>query len=359
MVDRVDARLEDWFQHQLQRRLDHPVRHRRNPEAANLSRPTRFRDLAFPHRKRPERARLELGTQVVQEPRNPDLLLDIGDREAVHASSPGPGVARDPVKRHDQRRRVVHEVEQIVEPAARISRRPTVKFGLHLRYPPTRPRRDLNQRSATIRWCVFRHYSLLPFSKLLPPFPLCSGFPRLGVLRRLCPVSTRSVDDGPGPTIHAGDVGTGKSRDGSRVHCRFARRRRSPTLSLRHRHGYPVALHRGLPVSIHMPTSKFPAEPSDGYAPHPAHIHQIGAGEPLRDVVTLVPRVLLFVTLAEPTPSGSTGASRLCQGCSHPFRHLPEQAALSFTALLRHGQRRRSLTPTQIVSASRRTRIQA
>jgi hypothetical protein len=30
------------------------------------------------------------------------------------------------------------------------------------------------------------------------------------------------------------------------------------------------------------------------YAPHPAHIHQIGAGEPLRDVVTLVPRVLLF-----------------------------------------------------------------
>jgi len=27
----------------------------------------------------------------------------------------------------------------------------------------------------------------------------------------------------------------------------FARRRRSPTLSLRHRHGYPAARHRGLP----------------------------------------------------------------------------------------------------------------
>ena len=49
-----------------------------------------------------------------------------------------------------------------------------------------------------------------------------------------------------------------------------------------------------------------------------AQIHQIGAGEPLRDVLTLVPRVILFVTLAEPTPSGSTGMSRLCQGCSHP-----------------------------------------
>jgi hypothetical protein len=188
---------------------------------------------------------------------------------------------------------------------------------------------------------------------------MCAGFPRLGVLRRLRPVSTRSVDDGPSPTSHAEDAGTGKSRDGSRVHCRFARRRRSPTLSLRHRHGYPVALHRGLPVNIHMPTSEFPADLSGGYAPHPAHIHQIEAGKPLRDVQTLVPRVLLFVTLAEPTPSGSAGASRLCQGCSHPLRHLPKQAALSFTALLRQGRRRRSLTSTQIVSASRRTWIQA
>jgi hypothetical protein len=188
---------------------------------------------------------------------------------------------------------------------------------------------------------------------------MCTGFPRLGVLRRLRPVSTRSVDDGPSPRIRTGRAGTGKSRDGSRVHCRFARRRRSPTLSLRHRHGYPVALHRGLPVNIHMPTPEFPAEPSDGCAPHPAHIRQIGAGEPLRDVHTQVPRVLLFVTLAEPTPSGSTGASRLCRGCSHPLRHLPEQAAPSYTALLRQGRRRRSLTSTQIVSASRRTWIEA
>ncbi len=109
-----------------------------------------------------------------------------------------------------------------------------------------------------------------------------------------------------------------------------------------------------------MPTPEFPTElSSDRCAPHPAHIHQIGAGEPLRDVHTLVPRALLSVTLAEPTPSGSTGASRLCQGCSHPSRHLPGQAALSFTALLRQGRRCRSFTSTQIVSASRRTWIRA
>jgi hypothetical protein len=90
-------------------------------------------------------------------------------------------------------------------------------------------------------------------------------------------------------------------------------------------------------ANCHMPTREFPISTisRDGCAPHPAHIRQIGAGDPLRDVITLVPRVLLFVTLAEPTPSGSTGMSRLCQGCSHPPRHLPDQAALSYTALLR------------------------
>ena len=55
-------------------------------------------------------------------------------------------------------------------------------------------------------------------------------------------------------------------------------------------------------ANIHMPTREFPIPTisRDRCAPHPAHIRQIGAGEPLRDVVTLVPHVLLFVTLAEP-----------------------------------------------------------
>src|SRR5207237_1249064 len=58
-----------------------------------------------------------------------------------------------------------------------------------------------------------------------------------------------------------------------------------------------------------------------------------------RDVMTLVPRVLLSVTLAGPAPSGSTGTSRLCRGCSRPPRRFPGQAAPSFAALLRQGQR--------------------
>ncbi len=54
----------------------------------------------------------------------------------------------------------------------------------------------------------------------------------------------------------------------------------------------------------------------------------------LKDVTTPVPHVPLSITLAEPTPSGSTNVSRLCQGCSHPHRHHPAQSG-SGDALLR------------------------
>ena len=57
--------VTDRVVHQLQRRLDDPVGNGGNAEFPQLPRPARFRNLAFPHRQRPERARLELGTQVV------------------------------------------------------------------------------------------------------------------------------------------------------------------------------------------------------------------------------------------------------------------------------------------------------
>src|SRR6266496_1959848 len=73
----------------------------------------------------------------------------------------------------------------------------------------------------------------------------------------------------------------------------------------------------------------------DRDAPHPAQIRQIRAGIALRGVTTPVPRVLLSTTLTGPTPSGSADAPRLCRGCSHPPRHLPDQAAPSYARPLR------------------------
>ncbi|WP_231611042.1 hypothetical protein, partial [Rhodococcus sp. CX] len=68
--------------------------------------------------------------------------------------------------------RVVHQVEQVVEPAARIGRRGAVKLGLHLKIPaemiPSGPTRTRRHHSVA-------HLSALqspPFSKPLPPFAM-------------------------------------------------------------------------------------------------------------------------------------------------------------------------------------------
>ena len=174
---------------------------------------------------------------------------------------------------------------------------------------------------------------------------MCTGFPRPGVLRRLRPAPDRSAVGAPSPTRPAGCGYAGQ--DPERFPCSlwFAQRRRSPTMPLRHRCGYAAAFPRSLPSSSCPPPREFPATLTRGRcAPHPAQIHQVRAGAASRGCHTPVPHVLLSVTLAGPRPSGSTGPSRLCQGCSHPPRHHPVQAAPSFTALLRQDQRRRSLT---------------
>ena len=123
--------------------------------------------------------------------------------------------------------------------------------------------------------------------------------------------------------MHGGRAGSG----GSRVHCDSLDEGGAQlcpcglaTATPQH---FTVASRR---TSTRPPRSSPTARTSfrtAGCAPLPAHIRQVGAGEPLRDVVTLVSRVLLSVTLAEPAPSGSTGTSRLCLGRSPPTPARP------------------------------------
>ena len=100
-------------------------------------------------------------------------------------------------------------------------------------------------------------------------------------------------------------------------------------MPLRHRHGYPAALHRGLPSQRLNTNPGVPRPPRGGYAPLPAHIHQIRAGRSLRDVTrrflaysfpSRSPDPHHLAVLARP---GFVGAA------SHPPRHLPDQAAPS------------------------------
>jgi hypothetical protein len=211
--DRLEVGLEDRFQHQLQRGLNDPIGDRRNSQPTQLPAATRLGDPAFPHRERAEPPVPKLGAQLAQEPGRTDARLHLGDGQPVHPGGVRTGVARDPVKRHEQRRRVAHEVEQVIEPAVGIGRRPTVKLGLHPRYPRPRSLRNHTRlRGAGIHRRVFRHYSIRPFSIPLPPFPMCTGFPRLGVLRRLRPALDRSTVGAPSRPPGAGCPGSGGTR---------------------------------------------------------------------------------------------------------------------------------------------------
>ena len=93
---------------------------------------------------------------------------------------------------------------------------------------------------------------------------------------------------------------------------------------------------------------KLPNHLKDGrHALLPTRIHQVRVGKALRGFTPSVPHVLLSIPLAGPAPSGSTGTPRLCQGCSQPPRHLPDQPALSSCRAAATTRRRRSLTSTQ------------
>src|SRR4051794_34716666 len=71
---------------------------------------------------------------------------------------------------------VVHEIEQVIKPAAGIGHRPTVKLGLHSRYPGPRMTTSKGRTTRVHGW-IFRHHSVLTFSFPLPPFPMRRALP--------------------------------------------------------------------------------------------------------------------------------------------------------------------------------------
>jgi hypothetical protein len=122
---------------------------------------------------------------------------------------------------------------------------------------------------------------------------------------------------------------------GSRVHCDplsgLGARLCPSSIAMSTPQAFPMASRYG-----------FPIPPGSSRRPHgqrcalrPAQIRQVRAGVPGEGRKTPVPRVLLSATLAGPAPSGSTGTSRLCQGCSHPPRRHTDPAAPSYSDLLR------------------------
>ncbi len=128
----MKLRFEDRLQHQLQGGLHHPVCGCWDAQAAEFAR--RLWDRLLPHPGRGEAACLERCSQPAEELPGAD-----DDDARNHPIDPGGAsalVAPHPAPRHDEERRVIHEVVEIIEATARIGLRPLVQLGLHLLYPP-------------------------------------------------------------------------------------------------------------------------------------------------------------------------------------------------------------------------------
>jgi hypothetical protein len=197
-----------------------------------------------------------------------------------------------------------------------------VQLGLDLQYPPLSPERAeqrftrIHQRSPGL--------PVLPPLTCWPPSP-CGRLSRPRTTTEPPPRPVPSADDVPAlPAcwLHAARA----TPDGSHVHLRVDRQVRRPALPLRHRHGYAADIHRGLPTARHIPAGSSPTtrrwQVRTAPSPYPPDLSWWS----VKGRQTLVSRVHLPVTLTGPAPSGSVGASRRCQGCSHPPRRLPDQS---------------------------------
>src|SRR6266508_1808866 len=180
----------------------------------------------------------------------------------------------------------------------------------------------------TVDLLIFHSYNC----DLTAPLRHVAGFPDLGLLRELCPVLQPTADHEPvrrRPGWPEGRTATGPFPRSPLTD----RRVRRPAFPLQHRHRYAAGLPHDLPT---VPVQRLRSRPRTGVRCGPAHIHQVGAGSGLEGVQPLVSALVhLPVLLAGPGPSGSTGPSRRCRGCSHPHLRPQAQAAPSFNEPLR------------------------
>ena len=117
-------------------------------------------------------------------------------------------------------------------------------------------------------------------------------------------------------------------------------------MPLRHRHGYPAALHRGLPADIDKTTEEFPYQretPPAGLLAHRTRpmSARFGAGKPLRDVEAGSCSYSSPSRSPDPHHLAVLTRSGFVRAAPTHTRHLPGQTTLGFTAQLRQGRRQK------------------
>src|SRR6266536_1289795 len=306
---REKVRLEDRLQHQLQRRLDHPVGDRGDPQPAQLA--ARLGDHPLLGRQRLEAALPQRGPQPVQELLAPDPRDDGRRCLAVHPGGLGALVAPHPLPRPPKERGIGHEVEQVVEHATRLLASPTVQLGLDPQYPALRPEQGGLQ-------LVGVHQRLLAFQRpycvLAGPLRPASGSPgphggssRPRLLRGLRPIrrptagdrrtvptfAKQSIGQG-GAQLYSGSIATPTPQTFSVA---------SPPLEL---HGFGVDHHQRWSCALH----------TGPYPPDLSRLRCYGASS------TGSLALHLLTSPHGPVPSGSPDTSRPCRG------RLPPSPAL-------------------------------
>ena len=295
----------------------------------------------------------ELQTGHADRPGTPAPPVSASMSRTVSPSTPAVRAPVLPATRSNatsSSRRVCHQIEQIIEPASSIAHRPTVSLPAS----PLPGPRPIASRPRALRGSP-AHLPALPASFH-------------------CSIRCRPshVTGSPGSKYYGGSAPLSHRRS---KRLSPARRPAAPGSTEQTRNsfpcslyspfdgggarlcpcgitdGYPADIPRGLPPG--RPTEEFPAG-TDRCAPLPAISARFDPVSSSRRFTTLVPRVLLSVSLAGPAPSGSTSTSRHRQGCSHPPRHHPDPAASSFIAPLRQAAGE-GLSPPRSISASWRT----
>ena len=187
---RLEVRLEDGFEHQLEGGLDHPVGHSGDPETCAACRSSSGSSPAAPGPGGTRQTSAPPGARSRNTPTPPgrfSMSATVapsipGVRDPLFCLTAKPGVG--------QERRVTDEVEQVTEPAGGIFSRPAVQLGLHPPYRAVGRHLKCSRLSPPRRRDSPAHLRALhspPCLTRCRPSPCDAALPRPGVLRRLRP----------------------------------------------------------------------------------------------------------------------------------------------------------------------------
>ena len=177
---RIEVRLEDRFQHQLERHLDQSVFERGNAQWAELPRLARLWDKPLSNRLGLVGSSAQVLSDVLQ--KTCDAIgppFDLLPRHAIRARRVAAPIPGQPLPSAEQCSAVAYDIEQIREPLVGVRGTPPIQLALHVENRPGIHRvgqmsLSCLQVASTAR---LRHVD---------------GFPALGLLRRLRPRFARS-----------------------------------------------------------------------------------------------------------------------------------------------------------------------